>query len=265
LASSGSSSLTVYPAGLVGSNGVSVNTIGAKIDSFDSSLGAYSATTNHDDNALVMSNGTPGLAGVKVFGGATSTRGAVKVASTARVTGNIKAGTTASIQGTVGGSITENSPSTAFSQPTVAACSPFSPKKGISGGTFSYSTRTGNLTVKTGTVKLANGTYCFNTIAMSTGTKLTVSGPVTLNLTGKIAGTSGLIVNLTRDPTKLRINTSYSGTGGVVLQGSNAAYMTILAPATSVTIRSGAFFGTLFAGTVKLIGSATFHADTPQS
>jgi hypothetical protein len=47
-----------------------------------------------------------------------------------------------------------------------------------------------------------------------------------------------------------------------VLAGGSHAYMTILAPATSVTIPSGSFFGTLFAGTVSLKGSAAFHADT---
>jgi hypothetical protein len=263
-ASSGSSALTVYPAGLVGQVGVSVNgsTSGATIDSFDSSRGAY-GPTNHGSDALVMSNGSPGFAGVKVYGGATSTRGGVTVASTARITGNIRAATTASIQGTVGGKVTEHAPSPAFSRPTVAACKPFSSKKGISGGTFMYSTRTGDLTVTRGTVKLANGTYCFHTITMSIGTLLTVSGPVTLNLTGKIAGPSGHIVNTTKDPTKLRINTSYNGTGGVLLQGSSQGYMTILAPATSVTISGGSYFGTLFAGTVSLKGSATFHADTP--
>ena len=261
-ASSGSSSLTVYPAGLVGSNGVSVNTNGATIDSFNSSHGVYSGT-NHGSHALVMSNGTPGLAGVKVFGGATSTRGAVNVAATAQVTGNITAGTTASIKGTVGGKVTQNAPSTAFSRPKVAACSPFSPRKGISGGTFSYSSHTGDLTVRTGTVKLAHGTYCFHTIALSAGTNLMVNGPVTLNLTGKITAARGHIVNSTKKPANLRINTSYTGTGGLTLQGGPQAYMTILAPATSVTITGGSYFGTLFAGTVKLTGSGTFHSDTP--
>jgi len=259
-ASSGSSSLTVYPSGLVGSNGVSVNTSGATIDSFDSSHGPYSAT-NHGTAALVMSNGTPGFAGVNVFGGATSTRGSVTVASTAHISGNIKAAKTASIQGTVGGTVTQNSPSTAFSRPKVAACSPFSPKRRMYGGTFSYSSRTGDLSIKNGTLKLANGTYCFHSIVMSPGTNLAVNGPVTLNLTGKITG-AGHIVNSTNNPAKLHINTSYSGLSGLTLRGSPHAYMTILAPATSVTISGGSFFGTLFAGTVNLRGATAFHADT---
>jgi hypothetical protein len=129
------------------------------------------------------------------------------------------------------------------------------------GGTFSYSSRTGDLSIKNGTLKLANGTYCFHSIVMSPGTNLAVNGPVTLNLTGKITG-AGHIVNSTNNPAKLHINTSYSGLSGLTLRGSPHAYMTILAPATSVTISGGSFFGTLFAGTVNLRGATAFHADT---
>ena len=262
-ASSGSSSLTVYPSGLVGVQDVSVTTSGATIDSFDSSLGAYSAKTNHGSDALVISNGTSGLAGVKVLGDATSSQGAVTVASTARVTGDITAGTTASIAGTVGGTVTQNDPSAAFSLPPVAACSPFTAKSRIKGtGKFSYSKNTGDLTVSKGPIKLAKGAYCFHSIVLATGTTLTVNGPVTLSLKGQITG-SGHIVNLTNNPAKLRIQTSYSGADGLTLQGSIHAYMTVLAPATTVTIPSGSIFGNLFAGSVNLTGTAKFHADTP--
>jgi hypothetical protein len=264
LASNGSSSLTVYPAGLVGLSRVSVETTGGKIDSFDSSLGPY-GPSNHGSAALVMSNGTLGLAGVSLSGSATSTHGTVTVASTARVSSNVTAGTTASIKGSVGGTVTQKSLSTALSRPIVAACSPFSATTGISGGTFTYSTSTGNLTVKTGTVRLANGTYCFHTIALNGGTKLSVSGPVSIHLTGKITGASGHILNTTNNPANLHIDTRWVGVGGLTIAGGANAYMTILAPATSVTIPSGSFFGTVFAGTVSLTGSARFHADTPSS
>ncbi|MDX6479553.1 MAG: trimeric autotransporter adhesin [Gaiellaceae bacterium] len=261
-ASNGSSALTVYPAGLVGVSGVSVKTSGGKIDSFDSSLGPYSATTNHGSAALVMSNGTVGLAGVGLLGSTTSTQGAVTVASTGHVSGNVRAGTTASIAGTVGGTVTQHSPSLALQRPTVSACAPFSANTGISGGTFAYSASTGNLTVKMGTVKLANGTYCFHTIAFAAGTKLAVSGPVTIHLTGKITGSSGHIINSTNNPANLHIETSFVGSNGLVVAGGAHAYMTILAPSTSVTIPSGPVFGTLLSGTVSLLGGAAFHADT---
>src|SRR5262249_44337835 len=150
--------------------------------------------TNHGSAALVMSNGTPGLAGVTVFGGATSTQDSVTVAPTAHVSGNIRAAKTASIHGTVGGTVTQNSPSTAFSRPKVSACSPFSPKRGMhGGGRFSYSSRTGDLTLAKGTITLANGTYCFHSIAVAPGTNLRVNGRVTLNLTGKLSGAGHIV------------------------------------------------------------------------
>ena len=159
--------------------------------------------------------------------------------------------------------MTQNSPSTAFSGPTVHACSPYSKKSGISGGTFTYSAITGNLTVKKGTVKLANKTYCFHTIALAKGTNLAVNGPVTIRLKGKVTGAKGHIVNNTNSPGNLHIDSSFVGPNGLVVAGGSHAYMTILAPRTSATIPSGSFFGTLLAGTVKLTGSKTaFHADT---
>ena len=145
----------------------------------------------------------------------------------------------------------------------MAACSPYSAKSKIKGiATFSYSRKTGDLTVSKGAIKLAKGAYCFHSIALAAGTSLTVSGPVTLNLKGVITG-SGHIVNLTNNPAKLRIQTNYSGADGLTLQGGAHAYMTVFAPATTVTIASGSIFGNLFAGSVNLTGTAKFHADTP--
>jgi hypothetical protein len=254
--------LHVIPVGIVGlSGGVSVKTSGGKIDSYDSSVGPY-GSSNHGSAALVMSNGPLWLAGVLLSGSATSTQDAVTVASTATVGGDVTAGTTVTNTGTVGGTVTQNSPSTALTGPTVSACGPFSAATGISGGTFSYAKSTGNLTVKSGTVKLASKTYCFHTIALAAGTVLSVSGPVTIHLTGKITGAKGHILNKTNLPANLRIESSYTGLGGLTLAGGSHAYMKVLAPQTTVTIPGGSFFGTVLAGTVNLTGTVAFHADT---
>jgi hypothetical protein len=47
----------------------------------------------------------------------------------------------------------------------------------------------------------------------------------------------------------------------VSIVGGIHAAMTFVAPKTSVTIAGGSFFGTLLAGTVKLTGGLSFHAD----
>ncbi len=254
-------SSAAIPAQLVGLNGVTVATAGGAIDSFDSSAGAYGAP-NHGSAALVMSNGALDLGGVALSGAAASTQGSVTVSSTASVSGDVTAGTTASVAGPVGGTVTQNSPSAALAWPAIPACSPYSPKYGISGHSFSYSPGTGNLKVKMGTVKLASGTYCFNNVTLGAKTKLVVNGPVVIRLTGKLTATKGSIVNKTSLPADLEIETSYAAAGGLALAGDPHAYMTIVAPLTSVTISGGPVFGKLLAGTVSLSGSASFHADT---
>jgi hypothetical protein len=251
--------LNVLPVGIIGLTGVTVATSGGKIDSFNSTVGAYSSS-NHGSAALVMSNATVSLSGVALLGSAISTLGSASVAHTATVSANITAGTTASILGTVHGTVTRHSPSTPLSVPPVSACHPHSPKTGISGGKFTYSVSTGNLTVTSGTVKLASRTYCFTNLTINAGATLSVSGPVTIQLTGKLTG-KGQIANTTGLPTKLSIDTSYTGLNGVALVGGNRAAMTILAPKTSAVISGGSFFGTLLAKTVRLTGGTAFHAD----
>ena len=237
--------LQVLPVGIIGLNGVLVATKGGRIDG---------------TAELVMSNRALSFGGVVLSGSATSTQGSVTVAKTASVGGSITAGTTASISGHVGGTVTQHSPSTALATPTVAVCPKYSAKTGIIGGKFSYSPSSGNLVVMSGAVRLANRTYCFHTVTIDRGATLQVSGPVTIELRGKLAG-AGHIVNKTARPSNLRISTSYGGSNGVVIVGGSQAYMTILAPRTSVTVSGGSFFGTLLAKTVSLTGKLVFHAN----
>lgn len=233
--------LAVLNAGLVGLRGVSVSTSGGMIDSFDSSHGAYRGS-NHASAALVLSNAAVSLAGVTLFGDVTGST--VTVGSSASVTGLV----------------TQSAPSPPVAVPAVARCAAFS-KAGIKGGKFVYSTTTGNLKVVKGTVKLANGTYCFNNVTLSPKSMLLVRGPVTIHLRGKLTG-SGQLVNKTNKDANLRIDTSFKGGNGLAITGNSHAYMTILAPRTTVTIAGGSYFGTLLAGTVKLTGKTAFHADT---
>jgi hypothetical protein len=252
-----SGTLHVFTVGIVGLDGVSVATSGGKIDSFDSTAGVYGAS-NHGSSALVLGNGPLSFGGVALLGSAASTMASVSVAGSASVSGNVTAGTTASISGSVGGTVTQNSPTTSLSAPAVSSCSPFSRKSGISGGFFSYSA--GNLVVKSGIVRLANGAYCFNNVTVKGGAVLSVSGPVTIHLRGRLT-VKGQIANTTNLPAKLHIDTSTSALNAVAIVGGAHAAMTILAPRTTVTISGGSFFGTVLAGTVHITGATVFHAD----
>jgi hypothetical protein len=253
-------SLQVLAVGLIGLKGVSVATSSGTIDSFDSSHGAYGAS-NHGSAAVVMSNGALSFGGVSLLGSTISTQSSVSVASSASVSGDVTAGTSVSNSGTVSGTVTPNTPSTSLSTSSVAKCSKLSPKTGIKGGTFTYSSKTGNLAVKKGTVKLASKTYCFNSITLAAGSTLSVSGSVTIHLRGKLTG-KGQIANTTNLPRKLHIDTSYASSGGVAIVGGRShTAMTLVAPKTTVTISGGSFFGTLLAATVKLTGGTQYHAD----
>jgi hypothetical protein len=253
--------LTVRQPGLVGLTSLSVKTTGGMIDSFDSSAGPY-GPANKGNGALAISNGVVYIAGVTVSGDVRSTQSSVTITKTGIVSGNVTAGTSIFGAGSVGGTKTQNSPSAALTAPTVSACSPFSSAAGISGGTFVYAPKNGNLKVNGGTVTLANGTYCFHNIVLAAGTTLEVDGPVKIHLTGKLTSNLGQLNNTTGVPANLSIDTSYVVTGtGVHIAGGPGAYMTIVAPGAGVTVSGGSFFGTLLGGTLLLNGNAAVHED----
>ena len=140
--------LHVLPVGIIGLHGVSVTASGGHIDSYDSTHGAYGSSNRGSTARRDQQRAGLASAGSRSIGSAISTQGSVSVAQSAKVTGDVIAGTTASIAGTVGGTVTQHSPSTALATPTVATCSPYSPKPGLSGGDHTYSASGGDLLVK---------------------------------------------------------------------------------------------------------------------
>ena len=131
----------------------------------------------------------------------------------------------------------------------------------MSGGVFVYSSFTGDLDVVSGTLTLANGTYCFHNVFVGTGARLRVAGPVTINLSGRWDTTTAKIVNTTHVPTNLRVNSSHSGGIGMVIGGGNDAYMTVVAPKTTVNIYKRAYFGTVLARKLNLNSAPAVHVD----
>jgi hypothetical protein len=237
--------LRVLDAGLVGLNGVSIKTNGGTIDTA---------------GGIILSNGGLSLSSVTLTGSVLSTQGSVSLASSAKVTGNVTAGTTISNLGHVNGSVVPGALSPAVTAPSVAACGkPYSPKSSITGSDFAYSAATGDLEVIKGTVTLTSGTYCFHSVILGTNTRLRVTGPVTVNLTGTWSSTTAKIANASHVPDNLHINSSFAGSKGISIAGSADAYMTILAPSTTVKITKGAFFGSVVAGSVKVINAAALH------
>jgi hypothetical protein len=160
--------------------------------------------------------------------------------SSTLVTGDVTAGKSISKDGaTINGTATANSPAASIAAPAVAACSPFSSASGI-GGKFSYSKSKGDLSVAGGnTATLADGTYCFHKVTLSSGATLRVNGRVVIRLTGQLSANGAAFVNSTNVPANLQISSSYSGADGVTLSGGSGAYLTLFAPRTYVTLSGG--------------------------
>jgi hypothetical protein len=186
----------------------------------------------------------------------------VNLKQSSLVTGNVVAGQNVTNNGTVLGTVTQNSPSPAITAPPVPACSPYSTGTGI-GGQFSYNAANGNLSVQGGkSATLAGGTYCFHDLTLGGGSTLTISGPVTIFLNGKLnAGGGSSFVNPTKVPANLQISSSFSGADGVTLPNASS-YLRLNAPQTDVTLAGGgAVFGSLLGKTLTLSGGSAVHFD----
>ena len=67
--------------------------------------------------------------------------------------------------------------------------------------------------------------------------QVAATGPVTIRVNGMIDAGGGSFANLTARPANLRIESAYTGNGGVTLGGGNNSFLTLYAPGTDVTCR----------------------------
>jgi hypothetical protein len=217
------------------------------IDSYNSSQGAYGGA-NVGSNGNLATNGN-----ITLSGGLT------------RVNGNATAHGTVTASGgsAVTGTTTQSAPTVSY--PSVAACGPpYSSGAGLS-GTYTYSSATGILNLSgSGSVTLAAGTYCFNSVTLSGSSTLTNSGVVTINLIAKSDFSGGSIVNSTGTPSSLTIQSSYSSSSdGIVLSGGSGAKMVVNCPLCQVKLSgSGNVYGAIIAGSYDSSGGGQLHYDT---
>ena len=206
----------------------------------DSFTGAYSAGTAQSQSK-VGSNGD-----IKLSGGSTQIRG------------NALAGGAVTTSG--GSNVTRTTTNSAPAQsfPLVLACSPFSNNTGITPSS-SYNSTTGNLNMSGGgTIALAPGTYCFDDVTLSGGSSLIISGPTTLNITGKFNGSGGSVSNTTLDAFNLKVNVS--GGADVKMSGGTNAYMVLYAPESDVDVSgSSPYFGSIIGKTLTASGGSFLH------
>jgi len=242
-----------FPYGLFGDQSITLGG-GAQTDSYDSRIAPYNAFTaghagNIRTNGAVTFNGSTNT----VHGDATQTAASPAIGDT--VTG------------------TKTTGAAALTAPCAApsACGPpYSANSGIVPSSAYSGPGTGDLTIS-GAVNLASGTYCFRTIKVTTtGSSLTVSGAVTINVTGDSGAgyavnfTGGSLANPTGAPANLQINSSFNAptADGIILTGNAQAYMAVYAPNTGVKITGGSgFWGAIWGAYVKNTGGTSVHYD----
>jgi len=104
------------------------------------------------------------------------------------------------------------------------------------------------------------GTYYLDSIRLTGGSAIVVTGPTTIYVTGSIDTIGGAIVNETGNPANLTIISL--GTE-VKISGGTEFYGAIVAPYAEVTLSSNdtGFYGAVIGQTVKLAGDFAFHVD----
>jgi hypothetical protein len=255
--------LTVYLGGAVGVNSLTLGSSGTIADAFDSTpgLGGYAATKGAR-GLVVVSNGAISLSGA-VSGDVNSTQGSVALSSGTVITGNVTAGTTINNKGTITGTSTPNAPGAAMVLPAVAACAPYTTLVSGVNITGSYSYSSGNLSAQSkSSITLAPGTYCFNSLSLTGGATLVVSGAVKITVTGSLSLSGGNVSNTTQVPANLQFRSSYTGNNGIGLSGGSNAYFTVYAPGTDITLSGGSpLFGALIGKTLTVSGNSAVHYD----
>jgi hypothetical protein len=253
----------------------------ADIDSYDSTLGAYSRATNRSDRATVATLGTVQVSGSAEIYGYVATAG-----STPSVGGGGR------IYGATSPSSPLVDPSRVRSDFTVNLVDATAPTgSAYSLGSYSLSSSTVSLP-RVGDVAGANGRYLYTCTALSlSGSgRIKVMGPVDVVVTGavSIGGSASIAVGGTgavnpsfnlyapgtidlgglgiANDTNLAINVSIWGTKpsgstqSISVRGSTAFNATIYAPNGDVSISGGSvIYGAVIARSVTLTGE--FHYD----
>jgi hypothetical protein len=225
---------------VAGVNSVSL-TGSTAIDSYNSSTGSYAVTAS--TNGDVASNGNISLSGsAKIYGDATPGPGSsVSTTGSASVTGS---------KTPAGSSVSYDyvDSSTAASSNNNASI----PSSYINGNRDVSLGGNGSLT-------LSSGTYYVRNFTMGGGSSLTISGNVTMYVTGNFSMGGGSSMN-TISPSQFKVRVDGSGT--VHLTGSASLYADVYAPESAITLQgSSDLYGAAVGATLTLSGSSSIHLD----
>jgi type IV pilus assembly PilX-like protein len=234
----------LFQGSLFGKTFITISGSSSRMDSYDSSQGAYSAATAGSGGSI-RSDGNISLSGgATVYGDATAS-GTISLSGGSSVTGT-------------------KTPSAAqITYPAVALCGPpYSTGSGITGGTYSQSTGQLRASSLSTSITLAAGTYCFSTFVLSGGAQLTVNSAVKIYLTSYLDFSGGSVSNTTQLPANLQIYSAETSQQ-VKLSGGSGAYMTVYAPNAPMVFSGGSnLYGAFVGYNLTNSGGTAVHYDT---
>ncbi len=234
--------------GAVNAGGLVTFRGGARTDAYDSREGDFGVGPIYP-RGHVMTNGT-----LDVQGGTTLVQGDARVGAVvlnpSRVTGTVAVAQPPVEYPTMA------CPTTGY---TPAANMPPNNAK------LTYNATTGVLTATGDSVVLNTGTYYFNSVNLSGGTKLVIPAGAEVEIfiatTFTVSGMSQ-INNRTRDASNLAFYGCGSSTTTWSMSSGNDGYFTVYAPSHPVALSGGnAFYGAMTVGALDVAGGSGYHFD----
>ncbi len=109
-----------------------------------------------------------------------------------------------------------------------------------------------------GNLNLPPGTFYFDSIKLSGGATITITGPTTIYVGGSVDATGGAIVNKSANPQDLTLIALGSD---LKLGGGVNFYGTILSPNAHTVLACEHIYGTVIGGYLELKGNTNIHVD----
>ncbi len=243
---------------------------GGYTDSYDSSVGPYDlALIPKGVQGNAGSNNDITTSGNSSFYGAVAAKDALSM-SGGTVTGKATAGGAVSGSGTTfaaGATVVPGLPRVDLPNIDAQAAAFATSNSNATGITYSdpskgsYDPATRNLTCSGITAFLAPGTYYFQNVTLSGGARITLSGPTTIYVTGKLASSGGGTINNPASPQDLQLYGTSTCTS-IGLSGSGNFSGILYAPTALIDVSGGGnCFGTVIGRTIKATGGTKIHRD----
>jgi hypothetical protein len=216
---------------LVGIGGVIMSN-NAYTDSYNSSMGAYSAETA-GNNGSIASNGD------------------IVLSNTAKVNGDARPGPLKSLTLKDSASVTGSRLplSASLSYPSVVL-----PATGV--------TSFGDVTMSSGTMNLAGGTYLIRNLNLSGTATINWTGPVTLYIQNSYNVSGNVVINAYQNNPKNRVINFLPTCTAATWTGTNTCVGDLYAPDTNFTVSGSVHkFGRIIAKTINNSSSGGMHAD----